>query len=108
MKRILARVPFLRPIYLQIRQAVGSLRCWWQFRRFIRLSRQSNRPFRLHLRDAWFHPFDATRDRLHLHVGTSGRDHEIVGDRIEMLDLEHHQIVSLLFECRLGDGQRFV
>ena len=55
------------------------------------------------------HPLlDAARDRLHLDIGASGRDDEVVGDQIEMLDFEHHQIVGLLFQRRLCDGECLV
>ena len=51
------------------------------------------------------HPFlDAAGDRLHLHVGAAGRDQKVVGDRAQMLDLEHDQVVGLFLECRLRGG----
>src|SRR5580704_4495029 len=55
------------------------------------------------------HPLlDAARNRLHLDVGASGCNHEIVGNRVEVLDFEQGQIVGLLFQCRLCDGESFV
>jgi hypothetical protein len=55
------------------------------------------------------HPLlDAARDRLHLNVGTPGRDYEIVGNRIEVLDFEHGQIVGLLFQRRLCGSECFI
>jgi len=56
-----------------------------------------------------FHPFaNAAPDRLYLDVGAAGRDDEIIGNRIEMIDLQDDQVVGLFLERCFGRDERLL